>query len=332
MANERKPTPAELKEHQRVMRELRQQGQAAVTWGLPDPATEAAVLGMGLIMRDKLADGASDDRAAAAAALASTMLDKTLQRMPQAAAVQCARGCSYCCHSAVTVSAPEVFRIVRVLSSGGDEPDALETSAVIERARARTRPTVEAVLSLRHPCPLLLDGECSVYDARPMGCRQFLSTDVAGCKAAFERDAGQMPYIPAAANAGLIMRSLLMGAAASLGRTPELYELSRSPSPTRSAAGSRARTCSPPRSRCASRPTCRAPCSAGRKCCRACSCRHAASVRRPCTSRDDVQTMTEGRCGPSSKPCRHSQVLVIGDPLPCPCRSIRLPFRSSCRR
>ena len=42
MASQKPYTPAEMKEHQRVMRDLRQQGQAAVTWGLPSPATEAA--------------------------------------------------------------------------------------------------------------------------------------------------------------------------------------------------------------------------------------------------------------------------------------------------
>lgn len=220
------PPTREDKEHQRIMRELRQQGQAAVTWGLPSPATEAVILGMGLVMRDRLADAGAENRAGAAAELAQSMLDRTLQKMPQSASVQCSRGCFYCCHSVVTVSAPEVFRIVRLLSSEAPRPAALDKAAVIERAKARTRPTMEAVLSLRHPCPLLIDNECSVHEVRPMGCRQFLSTDVAGCRSSFDKGVGQMPFIPAAANAGLIVRSLLMGAGASLGLKPELYELS----------------------------------------------------------------------------------------------------------
>jgi hypothetical protein len=70
------------KEHQRVMRDLRQQGHAAVTWGLPNPVSEASILGMGLVIRERMSSGTGSDRAAAAAELAAVMLDKTLQKMP----------------------------------------------------------------------------------------------------------------------------------------------------------------------------------------------------------------------------------------------------------
>lgn len=215
-------SPAQLKEHQRVLRDLRQQGQAAVTWGLPNPATEAAVLGMGLVIRDRLADAAATGRATQAAALAAAMLDKTIQRMPQAPSYQCAKGCNFCCHSAVAVSAPELFRVMRLLEEGGS----LDRAAVLARAKARTATTFEAVLSLRSACPLLIEGVCGVYEDRPMGCRQFVSTSVDGCRATFQRGTDELPFVPAAANAGLIVRSLLMGAAASLGLKADTYELS----------------------------------------------------------------------------------------------------------
>ncbi len=219
-----KPTysPTELKEHQRVMRELRQQGQAAVTWGLPNPATEAAVLGMGLVMREKLADAGSTTRATDTAALAATMLDKTIQKMPQAPAYQCAKGCNFCCHGAVSVSAPELFRAVRLI----DSASGIDKAGVIGRAKARSAATFEAALALRDPCPLLVEGNCSVYEDRPMGCRQFVSTNAEGCRTAFEKRTGELPYVPGAANAGLILRSLLMGAVASLGLKADTYELS----------------------------------------------------------------------------------------------------------
>lgn len=222
MAASNTPSPAELKEHVRIMRELRQQGQAAVTWGLPNPASEAAVLGMGLVMRDRLADTAAPDRATAAAALAAGILDKTIGKMPQASSFQCAKGCNFCCYSAVSVSAPEVFRLVRLMAA----TPAIDKSAALARATARKASTMEAVLAMRTPCPLLVDGDCSVYAERPMGCRQFVSTSLAGCKAAFDNGSGELPFVPAAANAGLILRSLLLGAAASLGLEAGTYELS----------------------------------------------------------------------------------------------------------
>ena len=223
MAAQNTPPTAQDKEHLRIMRELRQQGQAAMTWGLPNPATEAAVLGMGLVMRDKLADAAASDRAAGAAALAASMLDKTIQKMPQAASVQCAKGCNFCCHSAVAVSAPEVFRLVKLMSDGGGGPD---RNGVVTRAKARAGATMEAVLARRDPCPLLIEGDCGVYAERPMGCRQFVSTNLEGCRTAFEKRTGELPFVPAAANAGLIVRSLLLSAVASLGLNAEIHELS----------------------------------------------------------------------------------------------------------
>ena len=213
---------ADDKQHTRVMRDLRQQGQAAMTWGLPNPASEAAVLGMGLVMRDKLAEVAAADRAAGAAAIAASMLDKTIQKMPQTSSVQCAKGCNFCCHSAVSVSAPEVFRLVKLMSDGAG-PD---RNGVATRAKARSGATMEAVLARRDPCPLLIEGDCSVYEQRPMGCRQFVSTNLAGCRTAFEKRTGELPFVPAAANAGLIVRSLLLGAVASLGLKADTYELS----------------------------------------------------------------------------------------------------------
>jgi hypothetical protein len=212
----------EDKEHQRVMRDLRQQGQAALTWGLPNPATEVAVLGMGLVLRDRLAAVDRSERAAEAAEFASTMLDKTVQRMPQSPSIECTKGCSFCCHGSVSVSAPEVFRIVRVLEAGAEN----RRADVLTRARARSASTYEAVISLRDPCPLLIESDCSVYLERPMGCRQFVSTNRAGCRTAFERGSSELPFVPGAANAGLVVRSLLLGAAASLGLKADTYDLS----------------------------------------------------------------------------------------------------------
>lgn len=221
MAN-RQPSEAELKEHRRIMRELRGQGQAALTWGLPNPTTEASLLGMGLVMRDKLADTQGADRATAAAGLAEAMLDRTIQTMPQAKSYACAKGCNYCCHSTVAVSAPEAFRIVRAVEGRTAE----ERRAVVARATARAAITFETLITLRSPCALLEQGDCSIYEARPMGCRQFVSTNLHGCRTSFEQKTGDFPFVPAAANAGLILRSLLISATASIGLKPELYDMS----------------------------------------------------------------------------------------------------------
>lgn len=82
--------------------------------------------------------------------------------------VACKSGCSFCCHIPLGVQAHEVFLaadyIVKTFT-----PE--ELHAVIERAR-RHRETVagisgEASSRLRQTCPLLRDGHCSIYQARP---------------------------------------------------------------------------------------------------------------------------------------------------------------------
>jgi len=77
--------------------------------------------------------------------------------------VQCRRGCAFCCYVDVVVTPLEAIRLAR-----GGPPRA---PAVVSRPRS--------------PCPLLADGVCSVYAARPLACRAIFSTDVGQCEAGY---------------------------------------------------------------------------------------------------------------------------------------------------
>jgi Fe-S-cluster containining protein len=87
---------------------------------------------------------------------------------------------------------PEFLRILEHVQSTFSA-DAI--AAVAERARRYASqiegrsvddPTDESV-----PCPLLLDGRCSVYEVRPLVCRGYNSTSVDACRRAHE-DAGEL--------------------------------------------------------------------------------------------------------------------------------------------
>ncbi len=115
-----------------------------------------------------------------AAGFAETMTTKV--RHPDSPPVACGRGCSWCCHQTIPVSAPEVFRVLRFL-------DALEhqdRSATVARLRKLDRETHGATSSTRAklqlPCAFLHDGSCTVYPARPLVCAEFTSYDVEDCK------------------------------------------------------------------------------------------------------------------------------------------------------
>lgn len=99
----------------------------------------------------------------------------------------CKRGCSYCCHLRVTVKPHEVFAI----------SDFVDRSfSIAEQAGLMTRLKnhVEHVrlLSVQEhwtrniPCPFLVDGACSIHEARPFACRQYHSMEVAACQYSYD--------------------------------------------------------------------------------------------------------------------------------------------------
>lgn len=76
--------------------------------------------------------------------------------------VGCRRGCSHCCHIAVGVFEHEAKVI------------ATAAGRALATPRGRTDFS-DIVPSYSNPCPFLRDGECSIYEHRPMTCRTHLS-------------------------------------------------------------------------------------------------------------------------------------------------------------
>lgn len=77
----------------------------------------------------------------------------------------CARGCGHCCHVSVPITVAE---------------------AQVMGQQLGVRP-VEITRSIRHelseygshtPCPFLKNGECSIYESRPLTCRMHMNFDV----------------------------------------------------------------------------------------------------------------------------------------------------------
>jgi hypothetical protein len=82
-----------------------------------------------------------------------------------AAHIQCAPGCSDCCHQTFRVSALEG----ELLREGLRQADAATRADILARARAHV-PKPEA----RQPCPVLDDaGRCRLYAHRPRICRKY---------------------------------------------------------------------------------------------------------------------------------------------------------------
>jgi hypothetical protein len=95
--------------------------------------------------------------------------------------IACGKGRSHCCNIWVTVSAPEAIYVSNVISAVGE--------AAIQRFRAANEVTKQFSYEARdrhpHPCAMLQNNICAIYEHRPKECRQAASADAHICARKF---------------------------------------------------------------------------------------------------------------------------------------------------
>jgi Fe-S-cluster containining protein len=101
--------------------------------------------------------------------------------------IACRAGCSFCCHFKVESRAPDVFALAAWVEANFTAP---ERAALLERLRAHAAKleelSTEQQLRTNLACPLLREGRCSAYAARPAACRIAHSMNVQPCEYAYE--------------------------------------------------------------------------------------------------------------------------------------------------
>jgi hypothetical protein len=210
MANESR------QQKRRAVRELVKAGEQVVKGGLNPRPPPVAVVALGHVIKAKLDEPANKHRSGQAAQLMHDLMQASLKSFPPRVEIACRRGCNYCCHSFVAVMAPEVFRIADAVRRHKDKR--LAAAEIDVRAAALKGVGVEARLGRKLACPLLIDGECSVYAERPLVCRQATSLSVATCLAEFEDPDpnGQVEisaaHVTHASNANVVMMAALIAA------------------------------------------------------------------------------------------------------------------------
>jgi Fe-S-cluster containining protein len=115
------------------------------------------------------------------------MQDSLMEAQPPAQPIACTSKCDFCCHQKVAATIPEAFGIAAWLS---EKPDAEQ-----QRVRAASRLLHDTTAELDDfgrvrsglPCPLLVDGDCSTYEIRPLACRAAYSFSRPACES-FYRD------------------------------------------------------------------------------------------------------------------------------------------------
>lgn len=151
----------------------------------------------GSLTRDSLGAGIRLRTVVGAAAAVADFADEALSIVKDEyrPSLHCKEGCSYCCRKpGVLITVPELLRILSVIrSSFADEAQA----ALMDRARQYAAQiegrsfndaTDESV-----PCPLLVEGRCSVYAVRPLVCRGYNSTNVNSCRKAHQDASQRVP-------------------------------------------------------------------------------------------------------------------------------------------
>ncbi|AHW61514.1 hypothetical protein FH5T_02980 [Draconibacterium orientale] len=96
--------------------------------------------------------------------------------------IHCKRGCSWCCHQPVFALDYELEYLQAFIEKSFD---AETISGIAEKAKQKQDKLGhlkgDELMNAKHPCPLLKDKTCMAYDARPIACRIYLSSDVKSC-------------------------------------------------------------------------------------------------------------------------------------------------------
>lgn len=96
--------------------------------------------------------------------------------------VACFKGCHWCCHQAVFANSYELhFLSEKIKEKFSTDEFAEILKKTEEKCSITSKLTEDQILKYKSPCPLLVEGACSTYSARPMACRIYLSTKLDTC-------------------------------------------------------------------------------------------------------------------------------------------------------
>jgi Fe-S-cluster containining protein len=149
-------------------------------------AVESVIFAQAKSTQEILGEGNTTEKTIELAGNASCFVQLNLDHVGDDQVV-CRKGCNFCCHLLVEVSAPEALTIAEYVRDQFTEAEQADLMKAIDAH-------IEATGSMDHKkrfnsrvqCPLLRDGLCSVYTVRPLACRTWHSFSVEKCQEDFE--------------------------------------------------------------------------------------------------------------------------------------------------
>lgn len=126
------------------------------------------------------------------------LMDSLLRQVERSGKkTECSRGCSWCCYQPVFANTLEIICLGEHIKA--NFPPAMVEEITLRASRKNSRVSLmqeNELLNHKSPCPLLNDGTCLAYKARPMACRIYLSTSLNSCRN-FYSDPGNPEIYPA---------------------------------------------------------------------------------------------------------------------------------------
>ena len=96
--------------------------------------------------------------------------------------IDCKKGCQWCCHQPVFAVDYEMDYLNDFIQHNFDTEVKNQIKNRAEQKNKKlSKLTENDLLNSKFPCALLKDGACIAYQARPMACRIYLSSNVNSC-------------------------------------------------------------------------------------------------------------------------------------------------------
>jgi len=96
--------------------------------------------------------------------------------------IACKKGCEWCCHQPVFALDYELSQVKNYIENKFSSENQSQIKKRAAQKDAKLKPLQnDALLNAKHPCPLLQNGACMAYEARPVACRIYLSSNLESC-------------------------------------------------------------------------------------------------------------------------------------------------------
>ncbi len=143
--------------------------------------------------------------------------------------IHCKKECQWCCHQPVFAMNYELdylnYFIKTNFKSSKQKGIRAKAKGKVTKLKGLQK---DVLLNSKHPCPLLENGVCIAYEARPMACRIYLSTNVKTCLKFYDKPNDRDNY-PALLDfplqAGRIMNEGFKSALKTSGFVPEEFRI-----------------------------------------------------------------------------------------------------------